>query len=234
MTQVSNPLCPFLTHHIHSSPARHLSSLRPKPSNSTLHLLLLCIDQFLKNNRRPDHCHTARSTMFKWNKMKASSGEPITPRVALAGLPDADIWQDSPTSRIAIAGKSLKYSLGRLTPDRRVETPYPITIPRHRAEAPQLRSMSLSKHDDGQAPFSDFSRNRTDIMTFLDVLVKPHKASPTTLSYTTSAELHPQTTRASPRYVPAIINPLPISAATRRSSNPEHQMGEYSDFDREY
>jgi len=84
--------------------------------------------------------------MFKWNKMKASSGEPITPRVALASLPDADIWQDSPTSKIA--GKSLKHFLGRLTPDRQIETPYPITIPRHR-EVSQSMSMSISKHDDG-------------------------------------------------------------------------------------
>jgi len=71
-------------------------------------------------------------------------------------------------------------------------------------------------------------------MLFLDVLVKLHKASPTTLSYATDTELHPQITRASPRYVPAVINPLPISAATRWSSNPEHQMGEYSEFDWKY
>jgi len=89
--------------------------------------------------------------MFKWNKMKVSSGEPITPRVALANLPDADIWQDSPTSKMSMAGKSLKYFLGRLTPDRWVETPYPITIHKHREEAhvSQLRSISVSKHDDG-------------------------------------------------------------------------------------
>ncbi|KAL9711402.1 hypothetical protein Ac2012v2_005948 [Leucoagaricus gongylophorus] len=145
--------------------------------------------------------------MFKWNKVKVSSGEPTTPRVALANLPDADSWRGSPIPKISTAGKSLKHSLGRLTPDQRMETPHLIVIPSHRdkTHVSRPRTMSLLKHDE-------------------DVLTQPHKTSSTTPPYVTGTELQPQTRSTGPKYVPAVVNPLLVPAGSRRTSNPEHQM----------
>ncbi|KAF5348479.1 hypothetical protein D9756_009599 [Leucocoprinus leucothites] len=204
--------------------ARHPSSSWPDPSNFTSAPSLpvsTSIDAYEPSASaiccviRPLTI-PSRPTMFKWNRMKVSSGEPITPKLAPANLPDADSWRGSPTPKVSpTTTKSLKYFLGRLTPDRRAETPHPAPIPSHRrkeAHVPRLRTVSLSKHDD-------------EI-----VLLKPHKAPPPTAPtyvkpYTTpSPEIEkPQVTRTSPRYVPATVHPLPVSAGARRASNPEHQ-----------
>ncbi|KAJ3573758.1 hypothetical protein NP233_g2222 [Leucocoprinus birnbaumii] len=172
-----------------------------------------------------------RPTMFKWNKTKVSSGEPITPKLGLARLPDSDSWRGSPAPKISpTTGKSLKYFLGRLTPDRRAETPHPAPVPSHRrkeAHVPRLRTVSLSKHDDGAVPLNDHSKERADFPAPLDiVLLKPHKASPPSATYvkaytTPSPELEKPITRTSPKYVPATVHPLPLSTGTRRASNAE-------------
>lgn len=182
-----------------------------------------------------------RRTMFKWSKLKVSSGEPITPKMGLATLPEPDVWRNSPAPKLSpTTSKSFKSFLGRLTPDRRAETPHPAPIPSHRrkeAHVPRLRTVSLSKHDDGSIAFSiRFSLELAcaDASSFLEiVLLKPHKSSPpsasTYMKYATtpSPELQKQhVTRTSPRYVPATVQSLPVSAGTRRASNPEHHSGE--------
>lgn len=70
-----------------------------------------------------------------------------------------------------------------------------------------------------------------EIFLFLDVLTQPHKTSSTTPPYVTGTELQPQTRSTGPKYVPAVVNPLLVPAGSRRTSNPEHQMGEYSESD---
>lgn len=98
-----------------------------------------------------------RFPMFKWNKFKLSSGEPTTPKMVLASLPDTDSWAGSPPPKVSpTSGKPLKSFLGRLTPDRRAETPHPAPKLSHRSEGayvPRLRTVSMSKQEDGTVPF---------------------------------------------------------------------------------
>jgi hypothetical protein len=229
--------------------ARHPSSSWPGPSNYTAApslpvrtsidayepsatAICCCIRQFTTPLRR---------TMFKWSKLKVSSGEPITPKMALANLPEHNGWRNSPAPKVSpTTGKSFKFFLGRLTPDRRAETPHPATIPSHRrkeAHVPRLRTVSLSRHDDGTILFPNrlsFELAWTEVLFLQEiVLLKSHKSSPpiatTYVKYpmTPSPELQkPPPKRTSPQYVPATVSSLPVSAGTRRASNPEHQLGE--------
>ncbi|KXN84338.1 hypothetical protein AN958_12753 [Leucoagaricus sp. SymC.cos] len=155
--------------------------------------------------------------MFKWNKLKVSSGEPITPKMGLATLPDADSWRGSPAPKVSpTTGKSFKSFLGRLTPDRRAETPHPAPVPSHRrkeAHIPRLRAVSLSKHDD-------------DVVLLKAPKSSPQSASTIAKHTTPSPELQksqPITMWTSPKYVPVTVSSLPVSTGIRRASNPEHQ-----------
>ncbi|KAF9451841.1 hypothetical protein P691DRAFT_723241 [Macrolepiota fuliginosa MF-IS2] len=156
--------------------------------------------------------------MFKWNKRKLSSGEPTTPKMVLASLPDVDSLRGSPALKTSpTTGKALRSLLGRLTPDRRAETPHPTPVPSHRskeAHVPRLRTVSMSKHDD-------------DV-----VLFKPHKVSPprgptpsgTLIQSTKNIDFEkPPAPRTSPKYVAPTISSLPVAGGgNRRASNPEH------------
>ena len=156
MTQVSDPSRSSLTlptHSITDSP--HFLLVARTVQFDSAFSSRAYVDQHIQRlDLLLDTTITKLFTMFKWNKVKVSSGEPTTPRVALANLPDADSWRGSPIPKISTAGKSLKHSLGRLTPDQRMETPHLIVIPSHRdkTHVSRPRTMSLLKHDEGQVP----------------------------------------------------------------------------------
>ncbi|EKM79654.1 hypothetical protein AGABI1DRAFT_107064 [Agaricus bisporus var. burnettii JB137-S8] len=89
--------------------------------------------------------------MFKRSKTKASRGEPTTPKIQLAPLPDADSWAGSPPPQPKAFAKSFKPFFGRLIPDRRAETPLQAQRPSYRSDGayvPRLRTVSMSKQED--------------------------------------------------------------------------------------
>lgn len=177
--------------------------------------------------------------MFKWNKSKHSSGEPPTPKLALATLPDTDNWKESFNPKASLtSGRSFKSFLGRLTPDRRAETPYQAPLPSHRrkeAHVPRLRTVSMSNHDDGMVfPYRTSEPSGAGANSWLDIiLLKPHKASPPsapairkpTISHSDIQK--PPPLKASPKYVPATVASLPVTGGGgRKTANPEQHPGE--------
>jgi hypothetical protein len=104
-----------------------------------------------------------RLTMFKRSKSKASRGEPTTPKLSPAPLPDTDNWAGPPPSQPNAFGKVLKPFFGRLGFDRRAESPHSTSKPCYQSDSEyvsRFRRVPMSKQEDGMVPRSHIIRER--------------------------------------------------------------------------